>query len=111
MKIGKTADLTQTDAIARTGQAAAQATGKLSGRAGAGEIRAADSVDKVQLSQTSRNLAAEAAAGGDAVRADKVNEVREAISKGEFHVSAKVVADKMIAQAAELIETLAVPSK
>ncbi|MGD9943767.1 MAG: flagellar biosynthesis anti-sigma factor FlgM [Burkholderiaceae bacterium] len=109
MKIGKT-DVTQTEVLARTGQAGAAAAG-VSGRTGAGEVRAVgevDKVDKVQLSPASRNLAADVATGPEPVRAEKVAEVREAISKGEFHVNAKAVADKMIAQAAELIETLTV---
>jgi len=63
-------------------------------------------VDKVELSSTSRNISASERAE-QPLRASKVDEVKAAIQEGRFHVSAEVVADKMISQAAELIETMA----
>jgi len=77
-------------------------------RAPAPSGKAAEGTDQVQLSETSRTLKAGMSAenDGETIRTDKVEEIREAIKKGEFHVSAEVVADKMIAEAAELVEVM-----
>jgi flagellar biosynthesis anti-sigma factor FlgM len=77
-------------------------------RAPAPSGKAAEGTDQVQLSETSRTLKAGMSAenDGETIRPDKVEEIREAIKKGEFHVSAEVVADKMIAEAAELVEVM-----
>ncbi len=104
MKIDKPVEIQSTpDAALRSGQAAGAARSAARGRAAA---PAAGETDSVSLSAASRAPKADAD-----VRADKVAEVREAIREGRFHVSAEVVADKMIAQAAELLETLSVPRR
>lgn len=70
-------------------------------------IGAVDGVDKVELSEMSQRLTAEAAGGVDAdIRPEKVEEVRKAMQEGRFQVNPQVVAEKMISQAAELIESI-----
>ncbi|HRO58264.1 MAG TPA: flagellar biosynthesis anti-sigma factor FlgM [Burkholderiaceae bacterium] len=104
MKISNPADIKQSELL-RSTQAAAS---RQAGSAGGAAIEKAGAAASVQLSETSRNLAAETAAG-EPIRTAKVDEVRKAISEGRFHVNADVVADKMIAEAAELLETLSRP--
>ncbi|MFP5406656.1 MAG: flagellar biosynthesis anti-sigma factor FlgM [Gammaproteobacteria bacterium] len=103
MKIGKPAETQPTDALARSAQAAGAS--RQAGTAGGGKIERTGATDKVQLSEASRKLASEIGSS-DTVRAAKVEEVRQAIAEGRFHVNAKVVAEKMIAESAELLETL-----
>lgn len=109
MKIDKPVEIQPTqDAALRAGQPAGAA--RPAARAGA-QGRAGGAADSVSLSAASRGLAAELATDGAEVRHDKVAQVREAIREGRFNVKAQVVADKMIAQAAELLETLTVPKR
>lgn len=106
MKIDKPVEIQPAqDATLRAGHPAGAA--RPAGHAGA-KARAADSVS---LSAASRGLVADLATDGGEVRHDKVAEVREAIREGRFDVRAQVVADKMITQAAELLETLTVPKR
>ena len=104
MKIGKPAEIQQTDALSRPAQAGASATS--SGHTASGAVERATAVDAVRLSQTSRDLAAESGGGSTPVRTAKVEAVRTAIREGHFQVNAHAVAEKMITQAAELLETL-----
>lgn len=102
MKIGKPTELQQPDALSRaTHGVAGSATGTRSEA-----VEKTPAVDAVRLSQTSRNLAAEGAAQEQPLRAEKVEDVKAAIREGRFQVNAHAVADKMISQAAELLETL-----
>ncbi len=100
MKISKPAEIQLTDALSRTPQAGARA---IAGHTADGAVEKADAV---RLSQTSRDLSAENAGENVPVRAAKVEEVKAAIRDGRFHVNAAAVAEKMITQAAELLETL-----
>ena len=102
MKIGNPADIKQTELLRATQAAASRQAGSTGGTA----IEKAGAAANVQLSETSRGLAADIGAVGDSVRTAKVAEIRQAISEGRFHVNADVVADKMIAEAAQLLETL-----
>lgn len=66
-------------------------------------------VDKVALSETGRRLAsARASDGGADIRSEKVDAVRAAIESGQFRVDAQKVADKLITEAAQLLETIVV---
>lgn len=112
MKIGKPAETPPTDARPRPGSAVSRAAaGKpaAAGHSHSGPVEKAAAVDAVHLSPASRNLVAEGALEGQAVRTHKVEEVQTAIREGRFEVNAYAVADKMITQAAELIETLSRP--
>jgi negative regulator of flagellin synthesis FlgM len=99
MKVTNSIDSLQTDLTSRVvnGQRSPSAAGE-----------AADGTDRVHLSEASLTLKAGASADndGETIRPEKVEEIREAIKKGEFHVSAEAVADKMIAEAAELVEAM-----
>ncbi len=102
MKIGKPTELQQTDALTRAGH------GAVGGVAGTRSeaVEKTPGVDAVHLSQTSRSLTAERVAEEQPVRSEKVEEIKAAIREGRYQVSAHAVADKMISQAAELLETL-----
>ena len=63
--------------------------------------------DKVALSETSRKLA-NARSDTNEVRVEKVDAVRAAIESGQFRVDAQKVADKLIVEAAQLLETIVV---
>lgn len=104
MKIGKPAEVQPNDAPSRTPRAGPPATAVA--RSADGAVDKASAVDAVRLSPASQSLAAEST-GGMPVRPEKVEEVRQAIREGRFEVNAHAVAEKMIAQAAELLETLA----
>jgi flagellar biosynthesis anti-sigma factor FlgM len=81
-------------------------TGAREVSSGSKEVSSAAPVDKVALSDTSRKIASTDSVELP-VRADKVEEVRTAIQEGKFRISSEVIADKMIAAAAELIEQMA----
>jgi negative regulator of flagellin synthesis FlgM len=113
MKIGKNPEAGQADALARasltprSGAAASQdaaagsATKKVDGQ----------SSDTVQLSAQSLALSSAAAAAsesGSVTSQQKIAEVRQAIAEGRFNVNAQVVAERMISQAAELLQSLTV---
>jgi len=106
MKIGKPAESQAADALSRTGNAPSNA---VAGHSRSTAVDKTAPVDAVHLSPASRNLAAEGAQAGQSVRAQKVEDVKAAIREGRFQVNAHAVADKMIAQAAELLEALSRP--
>lgn len=102
MKIGKPADIPQTEGLSRPTDGARA----IPGHAADGAVEKTSPVDAVHLSKTSRSLAAESTDENVPVQAAKVEEIRAAIREGRFHVNAAAVAEKMITQAAELLETL-----
>lgn len=113
MKIGKNQDPGQADALARaalsprSGAAASQDTAATS------PTRKVDgqSRDTVQLSAQSLALSSAATAAaetGSVASQQKIAEVRQAIAEGRFNVNAQVVAERMISQAAELLQSLTV---
>lgn len=64
--------------------------------------------DQVRLSPEGQRFAAATSERREIEdRAEKIEEVRRAIREGRFQVSAQVVAERMIGEAAELIESLA----
>jgi negative regulator of flagellin synthesis FlgM len=102
MKVGQTSDSQRTSPLGSV------LDGRAPAPASAAPVEPVEAGDRVELSAASRSLVAggtEPAAG--AVREWKVEEVRRAIQEGRFHVSAHAVADRMIAEAAELVETIA----
>jgi len=101
MKIGKLTDPERIDLL----QAAKAAGGERQDK-----VDRTQPVDEVSLSRASRSLAAEAAGSeADPIRRQKVEEIRQAIREGRFEVNAWAVADKMISEAAELLESLSRP--
>lgn len=103
MKIGKPAEIQSNDALSRSPRAGSPTNAV--GRSGDGAVEKSAAVDAVRLSPASQSLAAEGT-GEMPVRSAKVEEVRQAIRDGRFEVDAHAVAEKMITQAAELLETL-----
>ncbi|HEY0878313.1 MAG TPA: flagellar biosynthesis anti-sigma factor FlgM [Zeimonas sp.] len=102
MKIGKPAEPQQPDALSRAGSGT-PVVGSGGDRPEA--VEKTPRADAVHLSQASKSLAARTAAE-ELERARKVEDVKTAIREGRFQVNAHAVADKMITQAAELLETL-----
>lgn len=102
MKIGQTND------SQRTSPPLPGVDGRAPAPASAAPVEPVDGGDRIALSAASRSLATGGAAGGDdSIREQRVEDIRRAISEGRFHVSAHAVADRMIAEAAELVETIA----
>ena len=97
MKIGATPDITKADSPRpQEGRAGSSSTAPVS---------PIEAVDKIELSAAARS--AEAASNTPEVRADKVLEIRQAIESGEFRVNPSEIADRMISEAASLLETIA----
>lgn len=98
MKIGKLTDAERIDLL----QPARAAGGERRDR-----VAQPRPADPVSVSSVSRNLMAEAAgAETDPIRRQKVEEIRQALREGRFEVNAWAVADRMISEAAELLEAL-----
>jgi negative regulator of flagellin synthesis FlgM len=68
----------------------------------AGGAHAADASAQVQLSAAASSLLGAAPADGD-FDADKVARISQAIENGSFKINADVIADKLIANAQELL--------
>mgnify|MGYP003575946153 CR=1 FL=1 len=94
MKIGNPAD-TPSVAPATTGRTGASETAKTTPAAAPAEASA-----QVELSNTAASLIS--GVGGE-FDAAKVERISQAIAKGEFTVNAEVIADKLIANAQELL--------
>lgn len=104
MMIGKPTDVGTPQAALRTG-----ATPSKRVESGASSDERVDGVvpsDSVEVSDTGRALAAGSQAA-DEFRADKVAAVKKALEEGTYQVRAKIVADRMITEAAELLESMA----
>jgi flagellar biosynthesis anti-sigma factor FlgM len=97
-----------TDAVAP--QSALRPTGATSrpaaGGSGGGKVEGVQSPDSVTLSDTGRSLAA-AGQAVDQFRQDKVAEIKRQLELGTYRIQAKVVADRMISQAADLLRAMA----
>lgn len=72
----------------------------------AGVVAGVIPTDSVKLSDAGRALTAAGQAVDD-FRADKVAAVKMALEQGTYRVHARIIADRMIAEAAELLETMA----
>jgi flagellar biosynthesis anti-sigma factor FlgM len=99
MKIGNSIDAVKTEGV---GPAGAGRPGVSSSR----PVAPTEGSDRIDLSETSRTLAGGEARTSAEIRADKVAEVREAIARGEYRVDAHVVAERLIIETAQLLETL-----
>lgn len=100
MKIGNPADKRNL-APAENATATAKATGKSAEKTGAPAAAAADPSVKVQLSSGAEALRA----GVDAAEFDaaKVERMSQAIADGSYQVNAEAIADKLIANAQEVL--------
>ena len=98
MKIGNPADKRN---LAPADGAAAPAKGKASEKTAAAPAAATDPSAKVQLSSGAEALRANAeAAEFDAAKVDRIT---QSIADGSFKVNADAIADKLIANAQELL--------
>jgi negative regulator of flagellin synthesis FlgM len=96
MKIGPSADPAAAASLAQGPAAPADAA-----RPAAGAPTGADPSAKVALSSTAETLRA-GGAGAD-FDAEKVARMQQAIANGTFQVNAEVIADKLIANAQEVL--------
>lgn len=102
MKIGKPSDI----AVVSTPPAVAQATvspggGRAAPAAAAGRARAADA--GVTVSVRARSLAQAEFATGSDIDMNKVAAIRLAIEQGNFKANPEVIADKLLANAKDML--------
>lgn len=100
MKIGNPAEKPAPQAVANT---ATQTTPRTAAESGAGAPQAVEASAQVELSNTAAKLLSGAAGASSDFDADKVERISNAIHKGEFKINAEAVADKLIANAAEVL--------
>jgi flagellar biosynthesis anti-sigma factor FlgM len=98
-----------TDAVAP--QSALRTTGAPArrleaGGSGGGKVEGVQSPDSVQLSDTGRALSA-AGQAIDQFREDKVAAVKRALEMGTYQVHARIVADRMISEASDVLRLMA----
>jgi negative regulator of flagellin synthesis FlgM len=102
MKIGNPADKPVAPPVAGTPAAAAEAAKTASAAPGAAALAGGpDASAKVELSSTASTLLSSGASGE--FDADKVAKVGESIANGSFKVNPEAIADKLIANAQELL--------
>ena len=97
MKIGSPADKPPV-APAATGRATPAETAKTAATPGATEASA-----KVEISNTAATLMSGVNASGGDFDAEKVARISQAIADGSFKVNPEAIADKLIANAQELL--------
>lgn len=98
MKIGNSIDVLKSDGVTPGNSRPGASSSR--------PVSPADATDRIDLSETSRTLAGGETRAGEEIRANKVNEVREAIARGEYRVDSEVVAERLIIESAQLLETL-----
>ncbi|MGH1360158.1 MAG: flagellar biosynthesis anti-sigma factor FlgM [Burkholderiaceae bacterium] len=99
MKIGPSTDVVKIESsptVPGPGQA---------GVSGNAPVSPVEQADRVELSAAAN--AADGLAAETPVSEQKVAEIRRAIESGEFRVNPAEIADKMISEAASLLETIA----
>jgi flagellar biosynthesis anti-sigma factor FlgM len=102
MKIGKPSEIQRVSDFALRSGHASGGSGQ-PGRPGAAEHCAADGV---RLSRASGSLRSGASGAEATASADRIENIRTAIEERRFPVNAEVIADRMISEAAQLLETL-----
>ena len=104
MKIGHPAEKPTSQTVTTSAQPAADTAKSLAAAAGtaAGQTpKVADAGAKVELSSTATTLMSnDVSAEFDA---DKVSRISDAIAKGQFKINPEAIADKLIANAQELL--------
>ena len=102
MKIDKPSEIQHvSDFALRSGHASGG-----SGHAGRAEAAEHGAADGVRLSRTSASLRGGACGTVETACAERIEEIRNAIKERRFPVNADVIADRMISEAAQLLETL-----
>lgn len=100
MKIGNNADINAYTKVGSTGTGAAEGGAAKAGKAGAAQ---ADTASKVELSSTASSLISGVGSDDGSFDAEKVARIAAAIEKGEFKINAEAIADKLIANASEML--------
>ncbi len=100
MKIGNNADI---NAYSKVGGTAAGATEGGAKAAKAGSAAPANGGSKVELSSTASSLISGTGQDDGSFDAEKVARIASAIEKGEFKINADAIADKLIANASEML--------
>lgn len=95
-------------AIAGAVRTATPLPGVTSGAQRVGEVQPGESVT---LSADSRSVSNAARGDGDNIRQDKVDEIRNAIDQGRYRVDVAAIAEKMIRESAELMQTMGDPPR
>ncbi len=103
MMIGKPTEIGSPVSPARSGSATTAAGN--TAIAGDGKVENVLPTDSVKLSDAGRAMTSPVRAE-DAFRADKVAAVKQAIEQGTYKIQARVVAERMISEAAELLESM-----
>jgi negative regulator of flagellin synthesis FlgM len=98
MKIGSTPDIPGTGSTAGVQKPAQPATTAVGGAA---KAPAADAAEKVTVSTLARSLEAAEADGMDM---EKVSAVKAAIAQGTYKINAEAIADRLLANAEELLQ-------
>jgi negative regulator of flagellin synthesis FlgM len=97
MKIGPPVDPSAAAALAQS-RAAPAATGQAAGTPGGAEASA-----QVELSNTAATLRSGVAHAASEFDTDKVRRISQAIAEGTFSINPGAIADKLIANAQELL--------
>ena len=101
MKIGNNADL---NAYSKVGGTASGAVDGGSKAAKPGRAKASDAAGStVELSSTASSLISGTTSDDGSFDAEKVARIASAIEKGEFKINADAIADKLIANASEML--------
>ena len=100
MKIGNPGDTSAAAALAQTRAATPDAAGKAATATSTGEVEAGTQVALSSTAATLRSGSADAAGDFDAA---KVNRISQAIADGSFKINPEAIADKLIANAQELL--------
>lgn len=105
MKIESTPD-SYIGSVAGGPHKTAPTTGNEAAAAGAASAAAAAKPQagvQVTLSGATQSLSATGSGGSDVFNAEKVEAMKQAIANGTFQVNAEAIADKMLANAAEML--------
>ena len=102
MMIGKPTDVGSPQSASRTADAGSR---RVETGGSGGKVEGVQPTDSVKLSDTGRAIASTGEARGE-FRSEKVEALKKAIAEGTYHVQAKVVAERMIMEAAELLESM-----
>lgn len=100
MKIGNPGDTSAAAALAQTRAATPDAAGKAATATATGEVEAGTQIALSSTAATLRSGSADAAGDFDAA---KVNRISQAIADGSFKINPEAIADKLIANAQELL--------
>lgn len=98
MKIGNSPELNAYTKLSNERTGAADA-----GKAKAGKAGGADAGSQVELSSTASSLIAGSGSEDGSFDAEKVSRIAKAIEEGKFTINADAIADKLIANASEMV--------